>query len=61
MAYCEADGCGAVVPDSMIMCPRHWGMLPVSLRRAIKETDRDGALYEQLIEQAVERIALVEG
>lgn len=32
---CHAKGCSVVVPEKMLMCRRHWRMVPVALQRAV--------------------------
>lgn len=35
---CHARGCSKVVPPSMLMCLRHWRMVPKSLQRRVWDT-----------------------
>lgn len=39
---CHAEGCPAKVPPKMLMCGRHWRMVPRPLQRAIWATYRRG-------------------
>jgi len=39
---CHAQGCAASVPPEMLMCKRHWFMVPPNIRRAVWSTYRDG-------------------
>jgi hypothetical protein len=42
MTTCHALGCLAAIPDSMLMCRRHWYMVPKPLRDAIWQSYRSG-------------------
>lgn len=39
---CHAKGCDVRVPPKMLMCRRHWYMVPKALRDAIWDTYREG-------------------
>lgn len=39
---CHADGCKVAVPPSMLMCLRHWRMVPRALQSAVWRTYRNG-------------------
>ena len=39
---CFATGCHIHVPTTLLMCRRHWYMVPKPLRDAIWQTYRDG-------------------
>ena len=38
---CPAAGCTRQVPDTMLMCGRHWGQVPAELRAAVYAAYRD--------------------
>lgn len=38
---CEAEGCTLTVPSYMLMCPRHWMLVPSELKRAVYATWND--------------------
>jgi hypothetical protein len=42
MHTCHAKRCGKPVPPEMLMCRRHWFMVPLKLRRAVWREYRDG-------------------
>lgn len=39
---CHAEGCTRVVPPRLLMCPRHWGMVPPALQAAVWRHYRPG-------------------
>lgn len=60
MRYCEADGCGAVVTLRMVFCRRHWGRLPVALRRRLRNTDQASPAFDMAVDEARDLLAAVE-
>jgi hypothetical protein len=32
---CPVDGCEAMVPRSMLMCARHWRLVPTDLQKSV--------------------------
>lgn len=40
--HCHARGCGVACKPEMLMCRRHWFMVPPALRRAVWATYRPG-------------------
>lgn len=40
--HCHAHGCTRNVPPKMLMCLKHWRMVPVKLQRAVWATYRAG-------------------
>lgn len=40
--HCHAEGCIVVVPPRLLMCARHWAMVPVDLQQAVYQTYRPG-------------------
>ena len=42
MHHCHATGCRRAVAPEMLMCRRHWFMVPAPLRAWVLETYRDG-------------------
>lgn len=39
---CHAEGCTVPVPPRMLMCFRHWSMVPASIKRSVYATYRRG-------------------
>lgn len=39
---CHAEGCTVRIPRRLLMCRRHWYMVPPELRRRVWETHRLG-------------------
>jgi hypothetical protein len=66
---CHADGCEVEVPPIMLMCKRHWAMVPVQIRTEIwrtyipgQESRKDPSEeYLNAYHEAVEAVALKEG
>lgn len=62
---CHAENCTVPVPPKMLMCRRHWYMVPVALRRAVwaeyrpgQEIDkRPSADYMAVQRAAIEAVA----
>ncbi len=40
--HCHAKGCSVLVPPKMLMCYRHWKMVPRPLQNEIWRTYRPG-------------------
>ncbi len=40
--HCHAKGCPKVVPPKLLMCGRHWRMVPAELQRKVWATYRPG-------------------
>jgi hypothetical protein len=40
--HCHAAGCEKNVMPEMLMCKRHWFMVPYAIRRTVWDTYRDG-------------------
>jgi len=40
--HCHAEGCEVSVPPKMLMCLRHWRMVPKGLQREVWRTYRPG-------------------
>lgn len=40
--HCHARGCSRVVPPEMLMCKRHWFMVPAPIRQQVWSTYRPG-------------------
>ena len=40
--HCHANNCTAACPPRMLMCKRHWRMVPVQLQRAVYLHYREG-------------------
>ena len=62
---CHAHGCEASVPPRMLMCRKHWGMVPRALQREIWKHFRPGqeidkspsAAYRQAQQAAIASVA----
>lgn len=39
---CHAEGCTRVVPPRLLMCPRHWAMVPPALQAGVWRHYRTG-------------------
>jgi hypothetical protein len=67
--YCHADGCGVEVPPRLLMCLRHWRMVPGHLQRLVwrhyrpgQEIDKNPTRqYLAVMKQAIEAVAEQEG
>lgn len=40
--HCHAKGCGTEVPPRMLMCLKHWRLVPKDLQRRVWATYREG-------------------
>lgn len=70
---CHAEACTIHVPPRMLMCRRHWSMVPRALQRAVWSTYQDGqenladngprpsSAYLDAARGAVEAVATKEG
>lgn len=66
---CHAEGCSVPVPPSLLMCPRHWKLLPPDLRAAVYEHYRPGQErdkrpsidYLDVMQRAINYVARLEG
>jgi len=65
---CRAVGCGNQIDQKLLMCRRHWKMVPASLREGVWKHFRDGQTYEtatldywKSAAEAVEFVARLEG
>ncbi|MGL5935872.1 MAG: hypothetical protein ACRCZI_09660 [Cetobacterium sp.] len=52
---CHADGCELAVPPKMLMCRRHWYMVPKHLRDDVWDTYEPG--QEQRMDPTEEYLA----
>jgi len=39
---CHARGCEKEIPERLLMCLRHWNLVPVDLKLAVWRTYREG-------------------
>ncbi|WP_154677200.1 hypothetical protein [Parafrankia discariae] len=58
---CPASPCGVRIPSTMIMCGRHWVIIPADLRRLIGEEYQPGqarqsAAYETALASAIDHV-----
>lgn len=67
--HCHAAACKRSVPPEMLMCYRHWKMVPRALQLAVWRTYRDGQCedldishsYAEAAKAAVMAVAVKEG
>lgn len=67
--HCHARGCPVEVPPKMLMCKRHWFMVPPALRQAVWDTYSPGQeirrdpteAYLAAADAAIEAVAIKEG
>lgn len=67
--YCHAKGCRTEVPPKLLMCARHWRMVPRSLQQAVWRTYRPGQevdkritdRYVEAATAAINHVAELEG
>jgi hypothetical protein len=65
---CHAEGCTLAVPPRLLMCRRHWRMVPSSLQNDVwrqyrpgQETDKRPSLaYQRAAEAAIAAVAALE-
>lgn len=59
---CAADGCAKIVASEMLMCRRHWFMVPKDLRGRVWAGYHRGmdAEYQVAVSAAVDEVARVE-
>lgn len=62
MNYCPIACCGRGVMDRQITCDRHWTLVPVELKNAIRKAkaSRGTDAWKQLIEKAVTHVVGLE-
>ena len=66
---CHARGCGRSIPPRLLMCLRHWRMVPIDIQRRIwkhyrpgQEKDkRPSAEYLEVMKEAIAAVAKKEG
>lgn len=66
---CHADGCTRAVPPKLLMCARHWAMVPKPQQRAVWQHYRPGqeidkrasAEYLTVAKAAIDAVARIEG
>jgi hypothetical protein len=66
---CHARGCGNPVPPRLLMCLRHWRMVPIDIQRRVwkhfrpgQENDkRPSPEYIEVMKEAIEVVAKKEG
>lgn len=60
---CAADGCKKEISIALLMCGRHWKLVPRQLQRAIWRTinDRDRTKYSGYVCDAIVAVANAEG
>lgn len=66
---CHAKGCTIPVPPKMLMCKRHWYMVPINIQRKVwlhyrpgQEIDkRPTREYLEVMQEAIDHVAMQEG
>lgn len=66
---CHAKGCTRVIPPKLLMCLKHWRMVPRDLQRAVWATYRPGQEidkrptkeYLEIARAAIQAVAAKEG
>jgi len=66
---CHARGCGRPIPPRLLMCLRHWRMVPIDIQRRVwkhyrrgQEIDkRPSKEYLEVMKEAIEYVARKEG
>jgi hypothetical protein len=66
---CHARGCNKPVPPKLLMCLKHWRMVPGDLQRLVWRHYRPGQEidkkptreYLEIMHQAIEAVAAMEG
>ena len=66
---CHAEGCEVEVPPRLLMCARHWRMVPVAIQRAVWATYVPGqeirkdptSEYLRVAFEAIHAVAVKEG
>lgn len=63
LQICAATGCQEEVAREMLMCRRHWFMVPRSLRKQVWDGYRGrlGSDYAHAVQRAVDAVARQEG
>ena len=67
--FCHATGCNKPVPSKLLMCLRHWRMVPRDIQRSVWRHYRPGQEidkcptheYLEVMKQAIDAVARVEG
>jgi hypothetical protein len=56
---CAIPGCGEKISRRLLMCPAHWGAVPLPLQRAVYATWREGgaSAYLAAREAAIKSVA----
>lgn len=65
---CHAEGCSKVVPPKLLMCLRHWRMVPRDLQQAVwalyrpgQEIDKRPTMeYLEVMQEAIDAVAAKE-
>jgi len=60
---CHADACGREIPPRLLMCGKHWGLVPRSLQRAVWRYYRPGQEQDKApsaIYMLVQNVAVLE-
>lgn len=70
MHPCAAELCAKLIPHRLLMCPRHWGMVPREIQsqlwRAYTRADSDGRArltkgYLAAVDACIEAVRKAEG
>jgi hypothetical protein len=67
---CVAAGCRTSLRPDLVMCRKHWGLVPSHLRglirqsiaaNALESTDQSRGVMQALVKRAIEAVAKAEG
>lgn len=68
--HCHAKRCKVAVPPELLMCRKHWRMVPQALRRAVWDAYRPGQcelsplpskVWHEAADAAIAHVATLEG
>jgi len=60
--HCHALGCTLRSPSSLLLCPRHWSLVPRTLREAVlAHHDEASVTYVLAVHRAIAAVAVREG
>jgi hypothetical protein len=46
MTLCKCHGCGRQIPPRLLMCERHWSMVPLAMKKEVWKHYRQGQEYD---------------
>lgn len=56
---CPIRGCDRSLAMRQLLCPDHWGLVPIELRRAVRDhkVEPDSEAYVQAVRAAIAHVA----